>query len=165
MMAGAISSDRFVRRTQTRRFDDAKAVSWSIAAHPRDRRATAGQRRCRISRGETDACFRRAIGVRSVQHQRMMQTHLTRAHDHIMRRLDRHLRSHALRGQVVGVRKIGVRHEAETMRARHYAQTTVLSSRGRQPEPDRRYARLFKLFGETILMPADERVAAAKLVE
>ena len=51
------------------------------------------------------------------------------------------------------------------MRSRHHAQTSVLGSRRRQPEPDGGHARFFELFSETVLMPADERIATAKLIE
>jgi len=44
-------------------------------------------------------------------------------------------------------------------------QTSVFSSRWCQSKPDRGHVRVCKLFSQTILMPAHERIAAAELVE
>src|SRR6185503_1455925 len=76
-----------------------------------------------------------------------------------------HLSGRALRRQIVGVGKISVRHETEEVRSRHHAEASMLCSRWCQAEPNCGHARGLELFGETVLMPADERVATAKFVE
>lgn len=165
MVAGAIGSDCLFHGPVGGFIDYAEAVSWTITTHPRDRRPAVLQSGRGVRCRKTDARFGGLVWIRRVQHQRVVQTHLTSLHHYVMRRIDRHLRRRALRRQVVWVREIRVRHEAESMRTRHDAQAAVLFSRRRKTKPDRRHVRIFDLLGKPVLMPADERVARGKLVE
>src|SRR5690349_6099740 len=51
------------------------------------------------------------------------------------------------------------------MRTRHDAQATVLGGRRSQAEPDRGHVRVFQLFRDAVLMPADKRIAVAEFIK
>src|ERR1041385_8260988 len=84
MVAGAVGSNCLCQGQVGGLVDYAKAISWTIATHPRNRGATALQRGRRVRRREADARFGRAVRIRRVQHQRMVQTHLAGFHHDVV---------------------------------------------------------------------------------
>ena len=94
-----------------------------------------------------------------------MHTHLSRAHDNIVRRFDLNLRSHTVRSQGRLMGPHDMWHQADSMRPRHHAQTSVFNRGGRQPDPNCRHLRVLQLFGDTVLVPGHESRALSMLVE
>ena len=82
MIAGTVGGDSLLQRTSDWLLSDTKSSSRAVAAYPGDSGAAAAERGCRVGCRKTYARFCRAIGIRSVKHQRMMQTHFARPHDH-----------------------------------------------------------------------------------
>src|SRR5262245_56682959 len=100
-----------------------------------------------------------------MEHERVVQAHLARAHHNIPRRIDLGSSGRTRTGQVVGIWAFDVCDQAEPMGARYEPKATVLDRRLGQSQPDRRNLGIFNPFRVSILVPADEASARPVLIK